>query len=420
MTSGIQASIFFFLFSGDGCVLINSGGILPLFATFIRSHIFVVSLKKDVSQDIFEKYNIVSVNKILPSYKIDKKLQNEPFPTWCFKDDLLHIKILLYSNVNLSSCIQKISLLSNKIESINEDAKSLVISIDPKNINFISNLFFVSYIEPIDAPAFPENKTGRTLHRSNTINTDYPTGRKYNGDGVSVMMHDDGYVGPHIDREGRVDQSFCSGCSSSGSDHGDHVSGTIMGAGNLDPDGRGMADGSFLYVLGYSTNNYYNYVPNLYTNYGVVITSASYSNGCNAGYTSLARDLDEQNNTYPNLIHVFSAGNNGSSDCGYGAGSGWGNVTGGHKQAKNVVTVANLSLTGSLASSSSRGPAADGRIKPDISAKGTSVYSTANGRVVSSKYFGSFGNHIVIQHADGYKTSYGHLSRRHVKKGEKV
>ena len=36
-------------------------------------------------------------------------------------------------------------------------------------------------------------------------------------------------------------------CSSSGSDHGDHVSGTIMGAGNLDPDGRGMADGSLIH-----------------------------------------------------------------------------------------------------------------------------------------------------------------------------
>ena len=58
------------------------------------------------------------------------------------------------------------------------------------------------------------------------------------------------------------------------------------------------------------------------------------------------------------------------------AGSGWGNVTGGHKQGKNVIAVANLTLTGELASSSSRGPAADGRIKPDIGAKGSSVNST--------------------------------------------
>ena len=355
------------------------------FLYYLPKNIFVVFLQKDISEDIFEKYNIISVNKILPSYKIDNKLMNETFPEWCLKDDLLHIKVLFYNNVNFSTCIKQISLLSNKIESINESAKSLVISIDSKKINSISNLFFVSYIEPIDPPAEPENKSGGTLHRSNIINTNFSAGRKYNGDGINVMMHDDGYVGPHIDRQGRVDQSFCSGCSVSGSDHGDHVSGTIMGAGNLDPLAKGMADGSFLYVLGYSTNNYYNYVPNLYSNYNVVITSASYSNGCNAGYTSLSSDLDLQINTYPNLMHVFSAGNSGSSDCGYGAGSSWGNVTGGHKQAKNVITVANLTSTSLLASSSSRGPATDGRIKPDISAKGSSVYSTQEDQTYGTK-----------------------------------
>ena len=76
------------------------------------------------------------------------------------------------------------------------------------------------------------------------------------------------------------------------------------------------------------------------------------------------------------MIHIFSAGNDGSSDCGYGAGSNWGNITGGHKQGKNVIAVANLNSTSGLANSSSRGPAADGRIKPDIGAKGTSVNST--------------------------------------------
>ena len=47
-----------------------------------------------------------------------------------------------------------------------------------------------------------------------------------------------------------------------------------------------------------SNNNYYD-VPMLYNNYDVVITSKSYSNGCNAGYTSLAKDLDEQIYNYP-------------------------------------------------------------------------------------------------------------------------
>ena len=75
------------------------------FLYYLPKNIFVVFLKQDLSQDIFEKYNIVSVNKILPSYKIHKKLQNKSFPEWCLKDDLLHIKVLFYLDLKY---IQKI------------------------------------------------------------------------------------------------------------------------------------------------------------------------------------------------------------------------------------------------------------------------------------------------------------------------
>jgi len=51
---------------------------------------------------------------------------------------------------------------------------------------------------------------------------------------------------------------------------------------------------------------------------------------------------------------------------------------------------------------------------------GSSVYSTANGRVKKSKYWGSFGNYIEVDHGNGYKTAYGHLSTRNVKVGDKV
>ena len=38
----------------------------------------------------------------------------------------------------------------------------------------------------------------------------------------------------------------------------------------------------------------------------------------------------------------------------------------------------------------------------------------------SSRKYGSFGNYIEIDHGNGYVTVYGHLSKRNVKKGEKV
>ena len=57
----------------------------------------------------------------------------------------------------------------------------------------------------------------------------------------------------------------------------------------------------------------------------------------------------------------------------------------------------------------------------DYSGKiGTPVYATAEGKVTKSWYNGSFGNYIEIDHGYGYKTCYGHLSKRIAKKGERV
>ena len=39
-------------------------------------------------------------------------------------------------------------------------------------------------------------------------------------------------------------------------------------------------------------------------NNNVTVTSKSYSNGVNAGYTTLARQLDQQIRQMPDLIHV--------------------------------------------------------------------------------------------------------------------
>jgi hypothetical protein len=235
----------------------------------------------------------------------------------------------------------------------------------------------IKFIEPIDPPAEPDNYTGTTLHRSTAINNPHPLGRKYDGTGVNVMLQDDGIIGPHIDYEGRIGAQYITW---NNGDHGDHIAGTIMGTGNRDPRAKGMAPGSTLYVYGVSWSGYqgFNLISSHYFDPGIRITSTSYSNGCNAGYNSLARTMDQQSRMYPSLIHVFSAGNAGGDNCGYGAGSGWGNITGGHKSGKNVIAVGNVNLIDGLSGSSSRGPAFDGRIKPEVVAKGSSVYSTTN------------------------------------------
>ena len=51
---------------------------------------------------------------------------------------------------------------------------------------------------------------------------------------------------------------------------------------------------------------------------------------------------------------------------------------------------------------------------------GVPVNSTANGVVKTSKRNGSFGEYVEIDHGYGFVTVYGHLSKRHVRKGDKV
>jgi len=244
----------------------------------------------------------------------------------------------------------------------------------PADIERLAALPWVSAVEPATPPAEPENFRGRTNHRANTISTDYGAGRHYDGRGVVVAHGDDGRIGPHIDYQGRFDQSAA---GPSSGNHGDHVAGIIMGAGNLDPRVRGNATAAFNQYFSYPNN--INTVPASYADQRRVrITSSSYGDGNNTGYTAFTRAVDQQTRQRPYLLHVFSSGNSGASNFGYGAGAGWGNITGGHKMGKNVMTVGNVLYTDALAPSSSRGPAKDGRIKPDVCAVGTSVTSTVN------------------------------------------
>ena len=51
---------------------------------------------------------------------------------------------------------------------------------------------------------------------------------------------------------------------------------------------------------------------------------------------------------------------------------------------------------------------------------GDPVYATFTGKVRMSKYFGAYGNVIVIRHENGIETFYAHLSKRHVEAGDWV
>lgn len=298
--------------------------------------------------------------------KIHDWLRDQNYPDYVWEGDLL--KVIIQTPENLAPRYVSSLFRAEGIQ-VGEllDGNQFFALIDPTEVEAIAALPFVLWIEGMPDPGEPEDFNALGLHRSGVLATDNPMGRQYNGAGVNVQVRDDGGIGPHIDFEGRANQTSTGGPG--GGTHADGVAGVMGGAGNLNPVYRGAAWGSFFYVTNYQSTFTDNTL-SLHQVNGVMITNSSYSNGCNAGYTTTTQRVDNQTYSNPSLLHMFSAGNSNNNNCGYGAGSQWGNITGGHKQGKNVMAVANLFADGSLVASSSRGPAHDGRIKPDIAAHG--------------------------------------------------
>lgn len=233
------------------------------------------------------------------------------------------------------------------------------------------------------------------------------------GTGVTVSVVDDGVAIPgdggfYVTAANTVDAPL-HGATIGANGHGHLNASIIAGAApfsSLDPTGynygKGVAPGANIINVPLLRNGCSGQVEAVCYDDSITtlgpngskgfISNNSWGNGVNANvydaYTAsfdgFVRDASAAGTIDPILL-VFSAGNSGTSGLTK------------PKVAKNVIATANsenlrteLSASANniddINSSSSRGPAADGRIKPDISAPGTAI---AGGRAGSDSLFGN-------------------------------
>lgn len=350
---------------------LKSGGIR--FIEYIPNNCYLLAIPSESQRADLYRHGVRAVYPLRPKDKLDHRVSMGLIPEYANDSEGISLKVMSMPGVNVREQVSEIvNLGAANIEYVHHD-RFVLISADQEEARAISLLPWVRYVELMDPPGEPESVEGRGIQRGNVIDNHLTSGGlSYNADGIKVLVRDDGNVGPHIDFQGRL---WNDPNNTSGGTHGDGVAGVWAACGNLDPAITTSASAADVYVIDY-LSTFLDNTLTLHQDSGVVITNSSYSNGCNVGYTSTTLTVDEMVYDNPTLLHVFSAGNSNGSDCGYGAGSQWGNVTGGHKMGKNVLTVANLWRDGSLVSSSSRGPAHDGRIKPDIAGHGQGQIST--------------------------------------------
>lgn len=347
---------------------------------YIPNRTYLFYFPETTSISFLKENGVRAVVPVNGSYKLSSTLKNLPYEEWATEGDNILVTLQHHKNVNTDYVINDLATQQITVKTQYKGSNNIDLSIPNNCLEALSNLPYVKWVELIVAPSIHDDTRGRSLHRSSGLDTQTGVGGNYTGAGIGVMCRDDGPVGPHIDFKGRITGLVGANIGT----HGDGVSGIMAGAGNLNPSNRGMAAGSSLHVVQYQANFLDSATTTNITDGTTQITNSSYSNGCNDGYTTITQTVDQQTKDNPTVLHVFSAGNSNNNDCGYGAGNQWGNITGGHKQGKNVITTANVFFDGSLVNSSSRGPAHDGRIKPDIAANGQNQISTSTNNTYQS------------------------------------
>lgn len=171
--------------------------------------------------------------------------------------------------------------------------------------------------------------------------------------------------------------------------HPTHVAGTLIASG-IKPEAKGMAPSSN--ILGYDFNDNLNEMTTASQN-GMLLSNHSYGFAPNnleswvwifGAYVEESRTTDQIVYDAPYHLVVFAAGNSNNQSFNEEK-EGYELITG-YNLAKNVLTVANVlevenyidASSVTINPSSSWGPTDDGRIKPDISAKGTQTLSSAS------------------------------------------
>jgi subtilisin-like proprotein convertase family protein len=211
-----------------------------------------------------------------------------------------------------------------------------------------------------------------------------PLDLEIEGEGIVMGVWDGGLVlSTHEMLEGRVVQ--IDGATAL-SNHATHVSGTMMGSGNPETAAKGMAPKATLLANDFN-NDLGEMAPQAAA--GLILSNHSY--GVPAGnvtiatlgsYDNSARALDQLLYNTPYYMPVYSAGNDRNT--GVNPGDNGYDLLVGNKTAKNNIVVAAVNQVNNytdassvvMSNFSSWGPTDDGRVKPDISAKGVSTYSS--------------------------------------------
>ncbi|MBX2874522.1 MAG: S8 family peptidase [Saprospiraceae bacterium] len=266
--------------------------------------------------------------------------------------------------------LQDWNALSNSVKATNTQTQSVLFHTDQKTIEkYILSSSLVYFIDQhLALPIEERSIEGLDLSLNNisTVHGLYP---HLDGSQTRVSIKENSFDPQDIDLRGRELPSDLK--DKLLATHATNMATLIGGAGNSFHNGKGVAINTV-----FSSSSFSNLLPDddeYFQIDQILVQNHSYGLSIENYYGLEAMAYDEQTQRLPHLLHIFSAGNNGAgtSPAGpYMEISGFANLTGTMKMAKNILTVGALDSLARVPPSSSKGPAFDGRIKPELVAFG--------------------------------------------------
>ncbi len=338
---------------------------------YIPNYAYVGRFPDDLDPRSLPVRSIFVLNAI---HKLDPGFTGQaPFPSHAVEARGVSLFITSFPNVDSTQVLNELRSFDPAVVF---ETGVYKLTVPSSQLTALASLPMILYVEPSTPDPQTEGVEARGQQRLNGLLR--PDGGALTGKGVRMAIGDDGSV-DHLDLAGRVTDFV----GESGGRHGDMTVGIAAGAGNLNPLAMGMAPEAEIDLYPIKGYKHIFSAPSNYLQRQVVITSTSYRDGCGGTYTTGAQFVDDQVNDFPDLLHVFSAGNDAANPCSNsygkvltGSGQFYGTITGGMKAAKNVLSIGNVDGDDLLNATSSWGPSADGRIKPELCAKGEGNFTT--------------------------------------------
>lgn len=353
------------------------------------NHANIVEMSGSVAAQVSSRPYVRCVTPFHPAYKLDEQLTQEQAAGFAEQDvKRVNIVSLRRGLIGQRVIADRIKDIGGQVHKLDENTYQMRVTLDLAQVAEIARMDEVQFIE-VEAPGrlTPDMNIGRQFHGSSYVDTV----AGFDGAGVRAEVSDTGILVSHSEFAARpVIQHGGLSTSGSSASHGTSVCGQLFAQG-LNAQARGAAymgqpigNSAGSWAAG-SEYNHTTQLSNPALVYKAVLQTFSGFSPLTTQYTSDSQTTDLILFDNARMTMTQSQSNQGSQS------------TRARAWAKNCVAVGGISHYNSLTAtddswtSASIGPAADGRVKPELASFYDNIFTTSSSGAYTSSFGGTSG-----------------------------